>query len=280
MLQELSKREAIAFLQLDDKLFDNFSKNAGEILPLPRTGNRGRFKFDKDKLSAWKKFYEWRTVKLSADDYLKCLDFALAMHFRGYVASDWGTGRQREFGQKIANWTRGQLGELAVKIFLQKEFGVTVDLDFEIHGEIVAQDIINVEEKGKKRDPKIKVGIKASKPKSAYLVLGDNEITIESRRSDFYIFTRPNLPDDHLLRISAETFTKRVAGQPHFEKYKDAIVPLKDIYCEIAGYCNINELEKVTSIPGQDFENGPRHVKQSGKLYRSKADWEKLVKKL
>jgi len=45
------------------------------------------------------------------------LDFALAQHFRGYVLSDWGTARQREFGQKITNWVKGQLAESAVKKF-------------------------------------------------------------------------------------------------------------------------------------------------------------------
>lgn len=280
MSDTLSKKEAIKFLQLDEKLFDNFFKNAAEIPCIPRAGNKGRFHFDKDQLLAWKQSFDWRGVSLPVDDYLKCLDFALAMHFRGYVASDWGTGRQREFGQKIANWTRGQLGELALKRFLEGKFYTSVELDFEIHSEIVAQDIISTKECGIIREPKTKIGIKASKPKSSYLVLGENEVTLAERRSDIYIFVRVDLPDDHLLRIAAEAISAKVASQPHFTKYKEAITPLTAIQCEIAGYCDITELERVTSIPGQDFDNGPRFVKQSGKLHKSKADWEELIKKI
>lgn len=279
MSDNLSKKEAIDFLQLDGKLFENFFKNAAEIPSIPRIG-RGRFYFDRDQLLAWKRSYEWRTVQLPVNDYLKCLDFALAMHFRGYVAADWGTGRQREFGQKIANWTRGQLGELALKRFFEREFNFSVELDFEIHAEIVAQDIISVNENGTVREPRTKVGIKASKPKSSYLVLGGNEVTLADRRSDIYIFARVDLPDDHLLRITAEAISAKVSGQPHFSRYREAIIPLTAIQCEIAGYCDIAELERVTSIPGQDFDNGPRFVKQSGKLHKSSADWEQLISRI
>ncbi len=50
--------------------------------------------------------------------------------------SDWGTARQREFGQKITNWVKGQLAEVAVKKFFKKEFNVDVELDFRIYDEI------------------------------------------------------------------------------------------------------------------------------------------------
>jgi len=115
----------------------------------------------------------WRTVDLNKDDYALCLDFALAQHFRNYVQSDFGTGRQREFGQKITNWVKGQLGEVAVKKFLKREFNVDIELDFDIRDKIVLQDITAVKENGKMRTPKIGIGIKSSKPKSAFLVLGE-----------------------------------------------------------------------------------------------------------
>lgn len=112
----LSKIEAIKLSGLDEKTFENYFKNADEFDCLPREG-KSKFLFDEDKLKKWRENYEWRTVSLDFDDYALCLDFALAQHFRGYVLSDWGTGRQREFGQKITNWVKGQLGEVAVKKF-------------------------------------------------------------------------------------------------------------------------------------------------------------------
>jgi len=280
MSEILSKKEAIEFLGLDDKLFDNYFKNACELACLERSNGRGRFLFKKEELEKWLADHKWRTIELDINDYKLCLDFALAQHFRGYVLSDFGTARQREFGQKITNWVKGQLGEVAVKKFLEKEFGVKVELDFNIYDAIVPQDIIGVVEDGAKREPKIGIGIKSSKPKSAYLILGENEIAIEERRSDFYIYCRPDIPDDHLLRITKNEIVRAVEGQPHYSKYKDNIPGFTNIKCEIAGYCSMDELEKVNEIPGQKFDNGFRYVKKSGLLHRTKEDWEDLIKKL
>jgi len=275
-----TKKEAIEFLGLDDKTFDNYFKNAAEFSCVDRNGGRGRFYFDEGALRKWKDSLAWRTVTLDKEDYALALDFALAMHFRSYVQSDFGTGRQREFGQKITNWVKGQLGEIAVKKFLKREFDLEIALDFNIHDEIVPQDIIGVLEKGEIRLPHIGIGIKASKPKNAFLILGANEIDIATRRSDIYIYARPNIPDDHLLRITKKKIVEIVNSQPHYSNYKDLIPAFTDISCEIAGWCHYSELEEVTKIPGQEFDGGTRFVRASGLLKKSKKDWEELIKQL
>jgi len=246
---------------------------------LERRNGRGRYLFDQRELRKWQESYKWRTIELTFDDYALCLDFALAQHFRGYVLSDWGTARQREFGQKITNWIKGQFAEVAVKKFFKKEFNVNIELDFRIYEEIVPQDIIGIIENGRKREPKIGIGIKSSKPKSAYLVLGENEITIPGRKSDVYIFCRPDIPDDHLLRITKERIIEVVKSQPHYPKYKDEMPSFENMFCEIAGWCNAGELEKVKSIPGQEF-TGIRFVKKSGRLRKNREDWQELLKRL
>jgi len=271
----LTKKEAIQFLDLDEKTFDNYFKSAEEFKHLPRQ-NKGRFLFDQKKLRKWLKDYKWRTIELTVKDYVLCLDFALAQHFRGYVMSDWGTARQREFGQKITNWIKGQLAEVAVKKFFEKEFNTNIELDFRIYDEIVPQDIIGITENGKKRKPKIGVGIKSSKPKSAYLVLGENEVILPERRSDVYIFCRPNIPDDHLLRITKDRIIKVVENQQHYPKYKDNIPEFENMFCEITGWCKIDELGKATSIPGQEF-TGVRYVKKTGLLHKDRDSWQKLI---
>lgn len=278
MGQLLTKKQAVEYLGIDEKTFDNYFKNAAEFAPLERQGG-GRYQFDEEVLSAWLKSRNWRTVELTAEDYALCLDFALAMHFRGYVVSDWGTARQREFGQKITNWVKGQLAEVGVKKFFKKEFGKDIELDFSIYDEIVAQDIIGISENGAKRKPKVGVGIKSSKPKSAFLVLGENEITRPERRSDYYILARPDIPDDHLLRITKDQIMKLVEDQQHYHLYKDKIPSFENMPCEICGWCSIDELRKTNSIPGQEFE-GVRYVIESGKLHKSKEDWEVLLSKL
>jgi hypothetical protein len=279
MSKIFSKKEAIVFLGLDEKTFDNYFKNAAEFSCLERNGGRGRFFFDEDVLREWKNNREWRTVQLTKDDYALCLDFALAQHFRNYVQSDFGTGRQREFGQKITNWVKGQLGEVAVKKFFKKEFNSDIQLDFNIREDIVLQDIIAVKERGKMRPPRIGVGIKSSKPKSAFLVLGENEIKIESRRSDVYIYCRPDIPDDHLLRITRNEIIEIVKNEPHYSKYEKLIPGFTNIPCEIAGWCSYADLRETKSIPGQEFD-GVRFVKESGLLRKSKKDWEKLITRL
>lgn len=271
-----NKREAIEFLGLDSKVFDNFFKNASEFEALPRPHNRGFFKFDSSLLAKWKADYNSRTVSLNKEDYALCLDFALAMHFRGYVASDFNTGRQREFGQKVTNWVKGQLGEVGLQKFMKEKFGIEIELDFNIYNEIVPQDIIGLFENNKHRKPRVGVGIKSSKPKSAYLILGEKEVTLPERRSDIYVYCRVDIPDDHLLRIARSNIISAVEKGPLYDSYKENIPHFIDIKCEVVGWCRYDELETVTSIPGQNFD-GIRKVKQSGKLRRSDSDWQELI---
>jgi len=276
----LNKTKAVEYLGLDDKTFDNYFKSASEFRCIERVRERGRFYFAQEELDKWSKGFKWRTVDLTKEDYALCLDFALAQHFRGYVLSDWGTGRQREFGQKVTNWVKGQLAEVAVKKFFKSEFNVTVELDFEIHKDIVPQDIIGVVENGIKRTPKIDIAIKSSKPKSAYLVLAGNEVNFTNRRSDIYIFCRPDIPDDHLLRITKDKIIEIVQREPLFPTYVNEIPGFENIPCEIAGYCWRVDLEEVTEIPGLKFDNGTRFVKQTGKLLKDRESWEQLLSKL
>jgi len=271
----LDRKEAITFLNLDEKVFDNYFKFADEFQCEPRYRG-GRYYFNFRRLCEWKEQYSWRTTQLRFQDYQLCLDFALAQHFRGYVLSDWGRARQREFGQKITNWIKGQLAEVAVKNFFKEKFNFEIELDFSIHEQIVPQDIIMIEKNGVKREPNKGVGIKASKPKNAYLVLSENEVLLEDRKSDIYIFCRPNIPDDHLLRLTREKIIEAVENQQHFSSYKEDIPYFENIFCEIAGWCKLEELEKVTEIPGQDF-GGYRYVKKSGHLHKDQAGWEELI---
>lgn len=118
----ITKKEAVQFLGLEEKTFENYFQNADEFRCLKRQNGRGHYLFDQKELRTWLESYKWRTIELDNSDYALCLDFALAQHFRGYVLSDWGSARQREFGQKITNWVKGQLAEVAVKKFLKREY--------------------------------------------------------------------------------------------------------------------------------------------------------------
>jgi hypothetical protein len=276
MIDRLTKKDAEARIGLDDKTFMNYL-NAGEFQCLERNNGRGRYFFDPQVIDIWKKQQDENTVMLTKDDYALCLDFALAQHFRKYVTSDFGTGRQREFGQKLTNWIKGQLGEVAVKKLLKEKYACEIDLDFEIHDEIVPQDIVSVSQNGNSRPPRIGVGIKSSKPKNVYLVLGENEINLPERRSDVYIYCRPDLPDDHLLRIAKESIMAVVKNKPHYGRYQAVIPDFRDIPCEVVGWCRYQDLRETNEIPGQKFEGGTRFVIETGKLKRTSVNWYELV---
>jgi hypothetical protein len=153
-------------------------------------------------------------------------------------------------------------------------------LDFDIHDAIVPQDIVGIKDGSAYRPPKVGVGIKSSKPKSAFLILGENEITIPERRSDYYILCRPDIPDDHLLRLAKDRVEEIVRGQHYFPTYQEKIPDFENMFCEVCGWCKIDELEKVSGIPGQEFDNGFRYVKKSGLLHKSPEEWKQLIAKL
>ncbi len=274
----VAKKQAIAFLNIDAKTFDNYFKNAREFNALLRPSNRGFFKFKISDLEAWKQSFNWRSGVLSFEDYTRCLDFALAMHYKNYVNSDFGTGRKREFGQKVSNWMKGQLGELAFQKFLKEKFNIDIELDFEIRDEFVAQDVSFITDEGVRRTPRIGVGIKTSKPKSSYLVLSEGDVR-EGRKSDVYIFCRVDIPDDHLLRISKDKVKELMEGHQHFDRYKDLIPGFEEIPYEIAGWCEEKDLKEVTSIPGQEF-TGVRYVIPSGLMHKEETSWKQLIARL
>ncbi len=278
-MTKLSKSDAIAYLSsiIDEKTFTNYFSMAAEFECLPRSHGE-RYYFDKGALDKWENEYKSRLVDVPIEGYYKCLDFAFVQHFNGYVLSDWGSGRQREFGQKMTNWTRGLLAEVAFEIFLKK-FGCEVKLDFDLHEEFVPQDIVGIMENGGYRNPRIGVGIKSSKKKNASLVLSPQEVEDDYRKSDVYVFVRVDLPDDHLIRLLPNAFKKLVKGQQHYELYENKFDLLESVRCEIAGWCVKDDLDYVTRIPGYDF-GSYRYVKQTGKLRRSVQEWESLVKML
>ena len=90
---------------------------------------------------------------------------------------------------------------MQLKSFRQK-FKTKIKLDEEVHPEhITPQDFDKIEKMENLEHQNSGVGIKASKMKSAYLVLGANEVEFSERKSDVYLFARVGLPSDHLFRI-------------------------------------------------------------------------------
>ena len=283
-----NKRQAFEYLDIPEKHFDNYFKGSQEIQG-KKIGRNWCFK--KKDLDAWAKLKKDRTFYLTLEEYEKCFEFAIKMVYGGLSLN--GIRGQRTEVQGADDVILGILAEHAVKKLLEKKFGVQIKLDEDVHtANITPQDIHLIKDKNIFRTPKLGVGIKASKTKSSFLVLGANEVLFENRKSDVYIFARVGLPSDHLFRILREhSFFGKVRKFLEENEGFKKIEKLEQIPVWICGYVFYSELEKVTEIPGQKFtgkkgkdgeedEPGYRYVKSVKFMHNSDDDWNKLIKKL
>lgn len=275
--KELSRKDAIKFLDILEKDFKNYHEFSKEI-----KGNsiNRRWYFNEDDLIAWKNLKENRTIDLSIKEYEVCFEFAIKMVYGGLSLN--GIRGQRTEVQAADDVILGILAEHATKIFLLKKFATEIKLDEKVHPEeITPQDFDQIRDGNLFRKPKLGVGIKASKTKNAFLVLGSNEVEFPDRRSDVYIFARVGLPSDHLFRILRDhSFFGEVRRFLDKDVNFKKILELKKIPVWICGFAYVEELEKKTSIPGQEFSNGYRYVKSVNNLHNSDKEWKNLISKL
>ncbi len=277
MTEKITKKEVLDYLAIPEKDFKNYFEFSKEIKG-EKIGSR--WYFDKQEISEWKNLKESRTVELALKEYETCFEFAIKMVYGGLSLN--GIRGQRTEVQAADDVILGILAEHAIKKFLAKKFSAEIKLDEKVHPEeITPQDFDLIRDNGSFRKPKLGVGVKASKMKNAFLVLGSNEVELPERRSDVYIFARVGLPSDHLFRILREHsfFGKVRMFLDQNDKFKK-ILELENIPVWICGFAYTSELEKVTSIPGQEFSNGHRYVKSVGNLHNSDRDWRELISKL
>ena len=287
-LNELTRKEAIEYLQIPEKHFDNFFKNSGEIKSFKKGS---RWCFLKTDLDFWKSLREERTITLSLKEYETCFEFAIKMVYGGLSLN--GIRGQRTEVQGADDVILGILAEHAIKKFLDIKFNTIIELDEEVHPEnITPQDFNLIKVGNTSRIPNVGVGVKGSKWKSSFLILTPIEFETQGRKSDVYIFARVGLPSDHLFRILRDhSFFARVRKfLDENDKFKK-IDELKEIPVWICGFTYSEELERVTEIPGQKFtgkkakegeeeEPGYRYVKSVKGMHNSNEEWNDLIKKL
>ena len=113
------------------------------------------------------------------------------------VATDYGTSRQRDFGQIWADKTRGYLGEYAFKLFLEQKWDIDIGLDHEEGdlGDYLSSDIHRVVIKGEGRKPKINLSIKTTKWNGIWLDIPGDQFN----HSDAFVFVKTGAGRDHLF---------------------------------------------------------------------------------
>ena len=128
------------------------------------------------------------------------------------VATDFGSSRQRDFGQIWADITRGYLGEYAFKLLLEKRWGISISLNHEEGNleEFLPSDIYHVVINGKRRRPKINLSIKTTKFNGIWLDIPGDQFN----HSDAFVFVKVGAGRDHLF-----AFFK------HISVFKDKIFP-------------------------------------------------------
>ena len=195
MSNTLSKKEAIKYLNIDEKHFNNYHQSSGEIIGKKESG---KWVYEKNFLDSWKTMKKNRTVFLSRKEYEKCFVFAIQMAY-GTSSSAGTFGATRTEVEQADNWILGIMAEFGLKKFLNDKYSIKIDLDTEPHPDrgITAQDIVKVNGK----DPGLEVSVKSSKPKSWWNVISPTEYEDNNRNSDVYVFARVYLPSDHLFRI-------------------------------------------------------------------------------
>jgi hypothetical protein len=275
----LSRKEAISFLNINEKNFDNYFKASKEI---PSEKIRGRFYFKESDLHEWDNLRKARTVALSIKEYEKCFEFAVKMVYASNSSHGTGIRGARSEMQHADDFILGILAEHGLQKFLSEKFNLQTEIDIEVHPDhITPQDITSVKMKGVWREPNLGIAVKSSKIKSCFNILPELEYENQNRRSDVYIFIRVDLPSDHLFRILRDhSFFKNVKEFLDESDGFRKIEVLKEINIWITGFNWHDELDKVKSIPGLRFENGYRYVKSVSEMHNTDDDWRKLISKI
>jgi hypothetical protein len=148
-------------------------------------------------------FDEWfnqrflpNVVFINEDGYSRmCID---ALKILGKTAAtDYGSSRQRDLGQLWADMTRGYLGELAFKMFLDKN-GISAELGHEV-GDIsdyLPADIHRIKKLDQNwRDPNLKISIKTTKWNGIWLDIPGDQFN----HSDVCVLVKVGTGRDHLF---------------------------------------------------------------------------------
>lgn len=274
----ITKREALSLTGLPKKHFDNYFMSSCEIQGVKESG---RWRFDEQALQQWLLMKEWSTVELTQADYMECFEFAFKMAYVSNAAHGTGIRGQRSEVQKTDDFIFGILAEYGVRSFMHSKFGIDIGLDMDVHPDhITAQDVISVRENGIERPAKVNIAIKSSKMKSCWNVIDPLEYDDPGRRSEVYIFTRVEIPTDHLFRaVRDHSLFDRLHAFLDLNPLYKKLDPLPHVKVWICGYSNYGEFDRVKKIPGQDF-SGDRYVKSVGEMHKTEDDWRSLAERL
>lgn len=195
------------------------------------------------------KRFRYQLVWLDSGDYARALIRALWLAPR-FAGTDFGSSRQRDFGQVWTDTARGFMGEIALQKFFQCRFNTNIEFDTRRGAleEFLPTDIRRVQRpREKPREGRLKVSIKTTKFNGRWLDVPGAQV----EHSDIFV----------LIKIGI--------GRPHLLAFMKAISFLKDkLFAEGKRLGELDEQDAVKlwdEVP--DFEEIPAYV--SGFLDRA-----------
>jgi hypothetical protein len=259
--------QAIVDNQIDIMLseFEGMSKSTAKSFIEKALVSKEISEIIDEKIQEWyiNNFKKYSFI-INEETYLEAIIESLKIQFN-IVGSDFGSSKQRDFGQKWSDTIRGYIGELGTKQVFER-FNIKIDLGHEEGSlkDFLPQDIHKVKLpcESEFRDPKIKISIKSAKANGIWLDIPGDQIN----HSDIYILAKIGIGTDHLF-----SFFK------HISVFKDKILQRgKD-----GGFLNDSDAlkiyEKVPSfekiygyIPGFiEFSKDYYKFKYEGKIGKS-----------
>ena len=257
------------------------------------------------------------TIVLTEDDYKRALYRAFRILVLGDIAmTDFGSSRQRDFGQRWTDFTRGFLGEIGIEKFFKEKLNKEIDLEEVEIGDVskfLPTDIVKVKENGKWRNIKNDTSIKTSKLGSMWLDIGT-----QLNHSEAFIFIKIGLTVDHLVHFFkkqkivnmlvkiGESLGEIKNPEEELKKLLDSIEDIKPFPTYVPGFVWKKDLENgvlniyetrtgnkkiiggcglFSGVPTRIFEGlgeltPPKHMACLDSLRWSKADWQKLSDKI
>lgn len=154
---------------------------------------------DHDAAEVWfEQRFKPNLVWIDEDGYTAmCIDALKILSLT--AATDFGSSRQRDFGQHWGDMTRGYLAEYAFAIFLQSNWDMTVQLGHEV-GDIeqyLSSDVqgVKLDSASAFRDPNIALSIKGTKWNGIWLDIPGAQFA----HSDAHILVKVGVERDHLF---------------------------------------------------------------------------------
>jgi len=229
---------------------------------------------------------------LTHDDYKMGVKFALKMWFSGKTVGDWRAATRRDLGDYITDHTMGKLAEIAFCRFLDKNWNIEAEPDFNIYPgrtEIDRGDILKIKFGSEEIKPP-PIDVKATKPNSKWAFVELREF--KRRRYWIYVWVLLDLPLDHLAGAVYEAVRNNNLSE--LEDHVTSLIQrLNRIEAEVAGFLYRDDLDREgqrfkagAEVPDPDtgkklFEARARNVGMPiSKLRCSKADWDEVVEKL